>query len=80
MVVMMGMVMIVCECITQNSSRRDADCRSPGINRLDRTSIGIVGGHAADSTKRACGSNKSEGGKLAGKRVFHSCENTKNHK
>ncbi len=50
MVVMMGMVVIVGERITQNSGRCDADCRGPGINRLDRSSIGIIGGHATNAT------------------------------
>ena len=80
MVVMMGMVVIIGERITQNSGRCDADCRCPGINRLDRSSIGIIGGHAANSTEHACDGDDGQGGKLANKRVFHSNEDTKNHK
>ena len=77
---MMGMVMIVCERVTQHTCRRDANGCSTGIHRLNRAPVGIVSGHAAHPSKSANDGNDKGSGKLTDTQVYHSSMETKDHK
>lgn len=58
-VVVVMVIVVVGQRITQHTRRRDANRRRAGVDRLDRTTVGVVGGHAADPTQRD--SRRSEG-------------------
>ena len=69
-VVVVRVVVVVGQRVTEHASRCDTDRRSTGVNRLDRTTVGVVGGHAADPAQRDS-RGKGEDKDFANQWVFH---------
>ena len=70
-VVVVMVVVVVRQGITQHTGSCDADRRRPGIDRLDRATIGIVCGHAADPTQRDSRRSKGQDQGFANEWIFH---------
>jgi hypothetical protein len=63
-------VVVVRQRVTEHPGRCDTDRRSTGVDRLDRTTVGVVGGHATDPTQRhSRGKGQDKG--FANQWVFH---------
>jgi hypothetical protein len=69
-VVVVMVVVIVGQRVTQHTGRRDANRRRAGVDRLDRTTVSIVGGHATDPAQRDSRSKGEDKG-FANQWVFH---------
>ena len=72
--------MIIGEGIAQNTSRSDSDSRRSGVDGLHRLPIGIISGHAANTTQHASDGNDGKGEKLADQRAVHGSKDTENHR
>jgi len=70
-VVVVMIVVVVRQCVTQHPGRRDANRRRAGVDRLDRATIGVVGGHATDPAKRDSRRRKGEKQGFVNERIFH---------
>jgi hypothetical protein len=70
-VVVVMVVVVVGQRVAKHPGRRDANRRRPGIDRLDRATIGIVCGHAADPTQRDSRRGKGQDKGFANQWVFH---------
>lgn len=71
MPVVVMMIVVVRQRVTQHTGRCDADRRSTGVNRLNRTTVGVVGGHAADPTQRDSRRGKGQDKGFVNERIFH---------
>jgi hypothetical protein len=60
MPVVVVMILVIRQRVTKHTGRRDANRRRAGVDRLDRATVGIVGGHAADPTQRNSRRSKGE--------------------
>jgi hypothetical protein len=69
-VVVVMVVVVVGQRVTQHTGRRDANRRRARVDRLDRTTIGVIGGHAAHPTQRDS-RGKGEDKGFANQWVFH---------
>ena len=70
-VVVVMVVVVVRQGITQHTGSCDADRRSPWIDRLHRSPVGIVSGHAADPTQRDSRRSKGQDQGFANEWIFH---------
>jgi len=71
MPVVVVMILVIRQRVTQHTGRRDANRRRAGVDRLDRATVGIVGGHAADPTQRNSRRSKGKDKGFANQWVFH---------
>ena len=70
-VVVVMVVVVIRQRVTQHPGRRDANRRRAGVDRLYWTTIGVIGGHAADPTQRDSRRSKGQDQGFANEWIFH---------